>query len=179
MDVTSVPGRRFGLTADTHDDLVDWPAVLTRLRTAWGAVDGVLHCGDISTMTALAGLGEAGPVFATRNNGDPPAAPPGLCDGPRLLEIGGVRVGLMFNLPKDAMTPTGAAAVRRSGRGLHLRRYARAASGAGRRGAVHQSGQPVAGQTTHRGGPHDRRWPRVGADRGRGLGVSPEHGPAW
>jgi putative phosphoesterase len=111
MDVTSVPGRRFGLTADTHDDLVDWPAVLTRLRTAWGAVDGVLHCGDISTMTALAGLGEAGPVFATRNNGDPPAAPPGLCDGPRLLEIGGVRVGLMFNLPKDAMTPTGAAAL--------------------------------------------------------------------
>jgi predicted phosphodiesterase len=62
-------------------------------------------------VTALAGLGEAGPVFATRNNGDPPAAPPGLCDGPRLLEIGGVRVGLMFNLPKDAMTPTGAAAL--------------------------------------------------------------------
>ena len=111
MEVTAVPGRRFGLTADTHDDLVDWPAVRTRLMAAWGEVDAVLHCGDISTMTAFAGLGEAGPVFATRNDGDPPAAPPGLCDGPRLLELGGVRVGLTFNLAKDAMTPAGAAAL--------------------------------------------------------------------
>lgn len=27
-------GRRFGLTADTHDDLVDWPAIFAGLTAA-------------------------------------------------------------------------------------------------------------------------------------------------
>ena len=48
MDETPVAGRRFGLTADTHDDLVDWPAILASLKAAWGEVDGVLHCGDLT-----------------------------------------------------------------------------------------------------------------------------------
>jgi uncharacterized protein len=109
MDETPVAGRRIGLTADTHDDLVDWPAILTGLRAAWGEVDGILHCGDISTSAALASLAAIAPIFATRNDGDPPAAPPTLSDGPRVLNLGGARVGLTFNLPDDARSPEGAA----------------------------------------------------------------------
>ena len=109
MGATPVSGRRFGLTADTHDPLCDWPAVLAGLKAAWGPVDGILHCGDVTTAAALAGLGELAPVYATRSDGDPPPAPPVLDAGPRVLVLAGVRVGLTFNLPEDAMA-SGAAA---------------------------------------------------------------------
>jgi putative phosphoesterase len=111
MDVTPVSGRRFGLTADTHDDLVDWPATLARLKVAWGEVDGVLHCGDLTSASALESLAAVAPVYATRSDGDPPAAPPTLSDGPRLLSLDGVRIGLTFNLPEEARSQAGAAAL--------------------------------------------------------------------
>jgi hypothetical protein len=109
MDITPLSGRRFGLTADTHDVLVDWPKVLDALKTAWGEVDGVLHCGDLSSTVALERLAEVGPVFATRSQDDPPAAAPILCDGPRVLTADGVRIGLTFALPETAKTAAGAA----------------------------------------------------------------------
>jgi uncharacterized protein len=109
MDEIAVLGRRFGLTADTHDELVDWPATLGGLKAAWGDVDGVLHCGDLSSAAALEGLAAIGPTFATRSDGDPPATPPTLVDGPRVLDLGGVRVGLTFNLAQELMSPAGAA----------------------------------------------------------------------
>ena len=109
MDETRVAGRRFGVTADTHDALVDWPKLKATLENAWGKVDGVIHCGDITSMTALNDLGALGPVYATRSDGDPPASPPALCNGPRVLTIGGVRIGLTFALPDEAKTADGAA----------------------------------------------------------------------
>jgi putative phosphoesterase len=109
MHVTAISGHRFGLTADTHDDLCDWPAVLAALSAAWGPVDGVLHCGDVTTAAALEGLAGVAPVWATRSDGDPPPAPPTLADGPRVLAVGGVRIGLTFALPEDAATAAGAA----------------------------------------------------------------------
>ncbi|HZZ90112.1 MAG TPA: metallophosphoesterase family protein [Caulobacteraceae bacterium] len=111
MDETPVAGRRFGLTADTHDDLVDWPAILAGLKTAWGGVDAVLHCGDITRETALDDLAAIAPVYATRSDGDPPAAPPRLAEGPRVLVAGGLRIGLTFSLPETAATAEGAAAL--------------------------------------------------------------------
>ena len=111
MDVTPVSGRRFGLTADTHDNKVDWPAILARLKAAWGEVDGVLHCGDATSAGALESLAAVAPVYATRSPNDPPAAPPTLSDGPRLLNLDGVQVGLTFNLPEEAKSPAGAAAL--------------------------------------------------------------------
>ena len=108
MDETMVAGRRFGVTADTHDALVDWPGLLTTLREAWGEVDGVIHCGDITTPAALQGLRSFAPVYATRSDDDPPATPPELCDGPRVLSIGGVRIGVTFALPEEAKTAAGA-----------------------------------------------------------------------
>jgi hypothetical protein len=111
MNETPVAGRRFGLTADTHDDLVDWPAILAGLKSAWGDVDAVLHCGDITTAAALDSLATVAPVYATRNDGDPAAAPPSLLDGPRVLNLDGARIGLTFNLDAAAMSPAGAAAL--------------------------------------------------------------------
>ena len=111
MHETPVAGRRFGLTADTHDDLVDWPAILAGLTAAWGEVDGILHCGDISTAPALESLAAIAPTYATRSEGDPPPAPPVLHDGPRVLTLGDLRLGLTFNLPDDAMTAAGATAL--------------------------------------------------------------------
>lgn len=106
---TMVSGRRFALTADTHDNLCDWPTILAALRDSWGGVDAILHCGDISSNAALDGLGAVAPVFATRSEGDPPAAAPRLADGPRVLVAGGARIGLTFNLPETARSADGAA----------------------------------------------------------------------
>jgi putative phosphoesterase len=105
MQPHALPGRRFGLTADTHDVLVDWPAVAGALTAAWGPVDAILHCGDLTSARALETLAERAPVFATRSDDDPPANPPTLMEGARLLAADGVRIGLVFSLgdgPPDA-----------------------------------------------------------------------------
>ena len=109
MDETLVVGRRFGVTADTHDVLVDWPAIVAGLKGVWGEIDGVLHCGDLTSPAALERLATLGPVYATRSDDDPPADAPQLTDAPRVLSIGGVRIGLTFALPDDAKTAQGAA----------------------------------------------------------------------
>ena len=111
MEETAIAGRRFGLTADTHDNQTDWPKVAAALTAAWGPVEGVLHCGDITSIAALDTLGEVAPVYATRSVNDPPAAPPRLADGPRVLNLGGLRVGLTFALAQEAMSAAGAAAL--------------------------------------------------------------------
>jgi uncharacterized protein len=107
MQPQILSGKRFGLTADTHDVLVDWPGVAAALAAAWDPVDAILHCGDITSPVALETLAARAPVFATRSADDPPSQPPVLTDGPRLLEAGGVRIGLVFSLgdePPDAAT---------------------------------------------------------------------------
>jgi putative phosphoesterase len=104
VDVTPISGTRFGLTADTHDVKVDWPAIVSDLKAAWGRVDAILHCGDLTSLVALQSLAEIAPIFATRSDGDPPASMPGLANGPRLLEVEGLRIGLTFMLPPSAMT---------------------------------------------------------------------------
>ena len=108
MDALSLLGRRFGLVADTHDVLVDWPDALARLHDAWGAVDAILHCGDLTSPAALETLAAIAPIYATRNDGDPPAAPPAIAEGPRLFAIGGVRVGLIFSLGQAPLDQTAA-----------------------------------------------------------------------
>lgn len=99
MNVTPVSGSRFGLTADTHDVKVDWPAIVSGLKVAWGPVDAILHCGDLTSSVALQSLATVAPIYATRSDADPPALLPILANGPRVLEIDGLRIGLTFVLP--------------------------------------------------------------------------------
>jgi len=103
VDVTPVSGKRFGLTADTHDELVDWPSTVSALKAAWGGVDAILHCGDLTSPAVLQSLAAVAPIYATRSEGDPPASLPTLANGPRVLEIEGLRIGLTFKLPANAM----------------------------------------------------------------------------
>jgi putative phosphoesterase len=104
VDVTPIFGKRFGLTADTHDVKVDWPMIVSDLKGAWGGVDAILHCGDLTSLVALQSLAAVAPIYATRSNGDPPPRLPTLANGPRVLEVEGLRIGLTFMLPADAMT---------------------------------------------------------------------------
>jgi hypothetical protein len=91
-------GTRFALLADTHDDLVEWPAALAQIRQAVGEVDGVIHCGDLSSPAAIESLAAIAPLWGVRSAGDPPEAPPVLIDGPRIIEAGEVRIGVVCSL---------------------------------------------------------------------------------
>jgi uncharacterized protein len=98
MRIDRIEGRRFGLLADTHDALVDWPTSLAAIRAALGAVDGVIHCGDLTTASAIETLTDIAPVWAVRSINDPVEALPSLTDGPRVLEVGGLRIGVVCSL---------------------------------------------------------------------------------
>jgi hypothetical protein len=99
-------GLRIGLLADTHDDLVPWAEVRARIAGALDGVDAILHCGDLTTGRALRELGEIAPVLAVRSAADPDASPPALCDGPRIVQVGALAVGLVNTLSGP---PVGAA----------------------------------------------------------------------
>lgn len=107
VDFEKLAGTRFLLLADTHDDLVDWPGIRGAICEAAGAVDGILHCGDLCTQAALADLSELAPVRAVRSAADPAAQAPVLLDGPRVLRIGELDVGVACSLstaPVEAET---------------------------------------------------------------------------
>ena len=96
-----VEGRRFGLLADTHDNKVKWPEVWERIRTALGSVDGIIHCGDLCTKQALDDISKFAPVWAVRSSVDPVESPPDLVDGPRILQVGDVRIGIVNSLSAE------------------------------------------------------------------------------
>jgi uncharacterized protein len=104
IEAMTLPGRRFALVADTHDVHCDWKAALSELSQAWGAVDAILHCGDLTSPAALETLAGIAPVYATRNDMDPPASPPVLVDGARLFRAGDLMIGMVFSLGEGPIT---------------------------------------------------------------------------
>lgn len=86
--------------SDTHDEIADWGPVAERLGELFAGVDLIVHCGDITTARVLDDLGAIAPVAATRNDGDPPAEPPRLADGPRVIHHAGIDIGVVFSLPE-------------------------------------------------------------------------------
>ena len=96
-----IEGRRFGLLADTHDNRVAWPETLQRIRTALGTVDGIIHCGDLCTRQALDDLVGITPVWAVRSSADPAESVPELVEGPRILQVGDVRIGIVNSLSAE------------------------------------------------------------------------------
>ena len=96
-----IEGRRFGLLADTHDNFVKWQEILERIRTALGNVDGIIHCGDLCTRQALEDLAEIAPVWAVRSSADPAESRPALVDGPRILQAGDLRIGVVNSLSTE------------------------------------------------------------------------------
>jgi putative phosphoesterase len=102
-------GVRIGVIADSHSDICDWPALLTKLRTIFDGVDLILHCGDITTTEALDDLETIAPVRATRSPNDPPPDAPRLVDGPATIDVRGHSVVLDF--PRPDPSSVAAAAV--------------------------------------------------------------------
>lgn len=79
-----------GLISDTHfqERLFALPDHLAR---AWGAVDLVLHAGDVGDLSVLDQLGQIAPVVAVHGNDEPAIAKRDLPEQ-QLLMIGGTRV---------------------------------------------------------------------------------------
>jgi putative phosphoesterase len=79
-----------GLISDTHfqERLFALPDNLARV---WGAVDLVLHAGDVGDLSVLDQLGQIAPVVAVHGNDEPEVAKRDLPEQ-QLLVIGGVRV---------------------------------------------------------------------------------------
>lgn len=88
---------RIGLIADTH---IQRPserlpeAVLRALR----GVELVLHCGDIYHLSCLDQLEALAPVLAVRGYPDPRAPDPRLAETVRVVEAGGVRIGMVHDI---------------------------------------------------------------------------------
>jgi putative phosphoesterase len=105
MEPMALPGRRFAVIADSHDIHAEWAAALVDLAEAWGSIDAILHCGDLSSAQALESLERMAPVYATRSEMDPPPMPPMLEEGPRLFRVGGIELGMIHSVGEGALTP--------------------------------------------------------------------------
>ena len=44
---------RIGVIADTHDEIVSWEDIHPRVVEAFGPVDLIVHCGDLTTTAVL------------------------------------------------------------------------------------------------------------------------------
>jgi len=89
---------KIGLIGDTHDAIAPFEGVRDRVAAAFQGAELILHCGDLTTAGLLDALEQIAPVIAVRSASDPPAQPPRLVDGPLLLELGGLSVGLVNTL---------------------------------------------------------------------------------
>jgi uncharacterized protein len=109
---TKLEGRRFALLADTHDNLVEWGQTLERIKNALGNVDAIIHCGDLSTGQALEDLSKVAPVWAVRSSADPIEAPPRLVDGPRILQVADLQIGVVNSLSVEPINADVSAGLR-------------------------------------------------------------------
>lgn len=101
---------RVGLIADTHIPEAG-PALWPQVFHAFRNVDAILHAGDVHDPSVLEALGRLAPVWAVRGNGDDGGG--GRAPQPShptwreawLLQIGGVRVGVLHCLPIPELPP--------------------------------------------------------------------------
>lgn len=81
------------------------------MLTAFEGVDAILHAGDIHELFVLDQLHEVAPTWAARGNGEDgsggrPAQPPhDLLQESWLLEFGGLKIGLVHDVPIPEMPP--------------------------------------------------------------------------
>jgi putative phosphoesterase len=110
VDFAEATTLRVGLISDTHipDARAQlWPEVFIALE----GVDVILHGGDIHDLGVLDDLGTLAPVFAARGNGEDGSG--GRAVAPQdarlrdawVLDLAGVRVGLIHDLPVPESPP--------------------------------------------------------------------------
>ncbi len=89
---------RIGLISDTHvyqGDASDMPC---KVFEAFAAVDLILHCGDIFSLSVLDQLETICPVIAVQSYSDSRVTDPRLDGFTRVLTVEGVRIGLVHNI---------------------------------------------------------------------------------
>ncbi len=88
---------RIGLISDTHieGDASDMPC---QVFEAFAAVDLILHCGDISSLSVLDRLETICPVIAVPGYSDPRVTDPRLDSLTRVLTAEGVHIGLVHHI---------------------------------------------------------------------------------
>jgi putative phosphoesterase len=114
--VATVPARadggplRIGVISDTHIPEARaelWPQVFE----AFGGLDAILHGGDIHDLAVLDQLEALAPVYSARGNGEEGgggravAAPDPRVRETWRLDIGGIRVGIIHDLPVPEHPP--------------------------------------------------------------------------
>jgi putative phosphoesterase len=92
--------RKIGFLADTHSRKPDGSDLPDQVLKAFKGTDLIVHLGDIGRHGILDRLGEIAPVMIPDGEGKGyvPAGGRGTAEPVKVIESGGVRVGLTFNL---------------------------------------------------------------------------------
>ena len=105
---------KIGLISDTHSAGSGWDLPAPVLDALAGC-DLLLHCGDLECLGVLDCLEQVAPVMAVRGYEDPREPGERLADTTRIVEVGGVRIGMVHDIqwppPVIATTPDGSGLV--------------------------------------------------------------------
>ena len=101
---------KIGLISDTHSAGSGWDLPTPILRALDGS-DLILHCGDLECIGVLDCLEQVAPVLAVRGYEDPREPGNRLADTTRVVEVSGVRIGMVHDIqwpaPPINTTPDG------------------------------------------------------------------------
>ncbi len=101
---------RIGLISDTHSAGSGWD-LPTAVLDALAGSDLLLHCGDLECIGILDCLEQVAPVLAVRGYEDPREAGNRLADTTRVVEVDGVKIGMVHDIqwpaPPIPTTPDG------------------------------------------------------------------------
>ena len=101
---------KIGLVSDTHSAGSGWDLPTAVLKALEGS-ELVLHCGDLECIGVLDCLEQVAPVLAVRGYEDPREAGDRLADVTRVVDAGGVRIGMVHDIqwptPPIFTTPDG------------------------------------------------------------------------
>src|SRR5687768_11392223 len=105
MTTSSIPhdivsAKRIGVLADTHIRTEDASDLPEGVASAFAGVDLIVHCGDVGNPALLRRLEQIAPLLTTRNTKNP--ADGALADA-RVIDAGGVRLGVLFDLTASGM----------------------------------------------------------------------------
>lgn len=87
---------RIGVISDTHLRMTG-PELWPEVATVFQGVDLILHAGDLYDGSVLDWLERLAPIAAVRGNGDEWLVEPRL-ENNRIIEIGGIRIGMVHAL---------------------------------------------------------------------------------
>ncbi len=101
---------KIGLVSDTHSAGSGWDLPTAVLKALEGS-ELLLHCGDLECIGVLDCLEQVAPVLAVRGYEDPREAGDRLADVTRVVNAGGVRIGMVHDIqwptPPIFTTPDG------------------------------------------------------------------------